>query len=170
MKKQLILGLTLGMLLGSSTAAVAATSSTVQAALAKFNVVVGKQNQQLASNQLVYNGNTYVQLREAGAIFGYNVTYNGTSKTITFTPANDWLTLSQITELTDLAVDLDPNKKDSYRLLRGKDVIVSFDAQDLVEHEEKAAASSTNNKVIYFTKVNGAIMINSEDLKEAGLL
>lgn len=170
MKKQLIIGLSLGMLLGSSTAAVAATSTAVQATLAKFNVVVGKKPQQLSSSQLVYNGNTYIQLREAGTIFGYSTTYNGTSRTITFTPAADWLTLSQVIELTGLTLDLDPNKKDTYRFLRGKEVIVSFDTQNLAENEERAATTSINNLVIYFKKLNGAIVVESEDLKQAGLL
>ncbi|MEC0175617.1 stalk domain-containing protein [Paenibacillus favisporus] len=172
--KKLIIGLTVGMLIGSSTVAMAATSSTVKATLVKYKIIANGIPKQVASNQLSYNGNTYVQLRDAGSIFGYNTTYEAASKTIKFIPKDGtegWITLGDYAGGANFKVEVDENKPYVYNLVRGKDEIISsFNTQDLKEREERGSSTTTNGTVIYFTKINGSLVLSKESLKKAGLM
>ncbi|GIP28692.1 hypothetical protein J23TS9_38220 [Paenibacillus sp. J23TS9] len=172
--KKMIIGLTIGMLIGSSTVAMAATSSTVKATLVKYRIMINGQNKVVSANQLSYNGNTYIQLREAGTLFGYNATYVGSTKTIHFdtkdTVKEKWITLGEFAGSANLKVELNSNKKDVYNVIRGKDqVILSLDTQNLGEGEERGSAT-TNGTIIYFTKINGSLVLSKASLKTAGLM
>lgn len=65
--------LALGMMIGSATLA-AAAPSTVQAVLSKFTFTVDGQKQTLKSDPLVYNGTTYLPVREVAGMFNADVT------------------------------------------------------------------------------------------------
>lgn len=71
----------IGMVIGSATLASAAPS-TVQAVLTKFSFSVNGQEQKLESDPLVYNGKTYLPVREVAEITGYKLNYDNKSKSI----------------------------------------------------------------------------------------
>lgn len=80
--KKAIIGLVAGMLIGSAGMAAAATTQTVQAALAKFTFSVDGQKQTLKNDPLVYKGTTYLPVREVAEMTGYGLEYNNTKKSI----------------------------------------------------------------------------------------
>ncbi|WP_162515395.1 stalk domain-containing protein [Paenibacillus pinistramenti] len=170
--KKLIAGLTIGMLIGSSTMAAAATSSTVQAALAHFKIIVSGQTKTVSSSQLVYKGNTYIQLREAGNLFGYDVSYDSASKTIGFSVKNSstaWVTLSDFAAANGYTIKLPNADGDEYNIVQGTKILLTADASNLREGEEKTF-TATNGKVITLRKYLGSIQLNKADLEDAGLL
>ncbi|WP_234530039.1 stalk domain-containing protein [Paenibacillus pseudetheri] len=80
--KKAIIGLVAGMLIGSAGMAAAATTQTVQAALAKFTFSVDGQKQTLKNDPLVYKGTTYLPVREVAEMTGYGLEYDNTKKSI----------------------------------------------------------------------------------------
>lgn len=71
----------IGMMIGSATLA-AAAPSTVQAVLTKFSLSVNGHEQKLENDPLVYNGKTYLPVREVAEITGYKLNYDNKSKSI----------------------------------------------------------------------------------------
>lgn len=171
--KKMIIGLTIGMLIGSSTVTLAATSNTVKATLVKYRIMISGKNQTVSTNQLLYNGNTYIQLREAGNLFGYYATFDGPNKTIHFNSKdsnqNKWISLLDFSIATNLQVEPDQEKPDVYKILKGNDVILNINALDLKENEERAVAAQ-NGTMVYFTKIKGSVVLNRANLKPAGLM
>lgn len=112
--KKMIIGLVAGMLIGSATAAVAATSPTVQAVVSKYAISVDGQQQTLKSDPLVYNGTTYLPVREVAGLTGYDLQFDAKSKKIdlqskaegvekpvsveTKTQSPQWVSLSQLSK------------------------------------------------------------------------
>src|SRR5690554_5182848 len=82
MMKKIILALVIGMMIGSATVAIAATSDTVQAVFAKFAFVVDGEEKTLEADPLVYQGSTYLPVRVVSNMLGYDVTYKADSRTI----------------------------------------------------------------------------------------
>ncbi|SDC70315.1 Copper amine oxidase N-terminal domain-containing protein [Paenibacillus sp. UNCCL117] len=80
--KKLIIALSLGMLIGSATTAIAATSETVQATIAKFVIKVNGQEKQLATSPIVVDGNSYLPVREVAGLLGAEVGYDDATRTI----------------------------------------------------------------------------------------
>ncbi|MEK3922834.1 MULTISPECIES: stalk domain-containing protein [Paenibacillus] len=86
MKKSLfktVATLGIGMMIGSATLA-AAAPSTVNAILTKFSFVVDGKEQNLQSDTLVYNGKTYLPIREVAEMTGYKLIYDKEQKKIEF--------------------------------------------------------------------------------------
>jgi hypothetical protein len=79
--KKIILALMLGLIIGS-VSIVAAQSETIEATISKFNIIVNGEYKQLQSDPLVYQGTTYIPLREIGNLLGYDVTYKADTRTI----------------------------------------------------------------------------------------
>lgn len=71
--KKVIIGLVVGMLIGSAGMAAAATTQTVQATLAKFSISIDGKKQSLKSDPLVYKGTTYLPVRDVASMFGADV-------------------------------------------------------------------------------------------------
>ena len=80
--KKLIIGLVVGILIGTAGMAAAATTQTVQAALAKFTFSVDGQKQTLKNDPLVFKGSTYLPVRELSEMLGYELAFDNTVKTI----------------------------------------------------------------------------------------
>lgn len=83
--KKLILGLVLGMLIGSATVAFAASDlvgTKVTAIFANFNIVINGDAKELETAPLVYNGTSYLPVKEISNLVGYDVTYKADSRTI----------------------------------------------------------------------------------------
>lgn len=133
--KRLVIALTLSMLIGSSVVAFAANSGEVSAMFASFNLKINGQEKQLETSPLVYNGTSYLPVREMANLYGYDVTYKADSRTIELnqptaisnpapapppstTPAQDvsinlseWIPLRELAEKSGAKVGFNPNLK-----------------------------------------------------------
>lgn len=82
--KKLVLGLVIGMLLGSMGAALAADSPAVQAMFEKFSLKINDK-EPVEIQPLTYNGTTYLPVREAAKLLGYEVDYDKATRLIELT-------------------------------------------------------------------------------------
>lgn len=171
--KKLIIGLTVGMLIGSSTVAMAATSTTVKATIAKYRVLINGVNKPVASNQLLYNGNTYVQLRDAGSIFGYDVSYKASDKSINFTvknsPDSNWITITDFATANGYTIKVDNASTDTYNIQANNSTVLAVNISNLKENEERAL-TSTNGKVVTVKRYLGSYLLNKTDLIRGGFM
>ncbi|MCT2196178.1 copper amine oxidase N-terminal domain-containing protein [Paenibacillus sp. p3-SID1389] len=79
--KKFVLAVTACALIGSASVAGAAPAvKTVKATIKYFNYVVNGQTK-LTADALVFNGTTYVPIREAASLFNYSTTYDGAEDT-----------------------------------------------------------------------------------------
>lgn len=79
--KKFILGIVVGLLIGSVMTAMAAQVNTVQAVFAKFYLKINNENP-VEITPLTYNGTTYLPVRQLGDLLGYEVGYDKPSRTI----------------------------------------------------------------------------------------
>lgn len=80
--KNTILGLCIGLMLGLSTNAFAATGDIIQATFSVFTFKVDGQVKALDADPLVYQGTTYLPVRTIANLVGKDVVYKADSKTI----------------------------------------------------------------------------------------
>ncbi|WP_088830276.1 stalk domain-containing protein [Paenibacillus tyrfis] len=85
--KKLIVGLTVGMMLGSAATAFAAEDigKEIKAVFAKFNFKINGVDTPLETTPLVYEGTAYLPVREVGKLTGYTVSYKEDTQTIELT-------------------------------------------------------------------------------------
>lgn len=171
--KKVIIALSVGLLVGSSSMAVAATSQKVQATLANFKIMVNGQSKSVASDQLVYKGNTYVQLREAAKILGYEVNYRSATRSIEFSAKSqsqaDWITLIDLSAAYGYKVELKGDSADVYNVSKNLNTLLTVNASGLKEAEEKVVADPSGNTIRY-KKQQGSLVLHREDLKKSGLI
>lgn len=168
--KKLIIGLTVGMLLGSSTVALAATN-TVQATLQKFRIVIDGTPRTGTSTQLLYKGTTYVPIRDTAGLFDYSVNFDNNSKSISFNSNNSysdgWVTLNDF-QIANSDLNVHLNGEDTYEVTNGKSVQLIKINTSTLEDGENSTIYDVNSKKIKIKKVLGAIYLNKQDLKDAG--
>jgi len=131
------LALTLGLMIGSASTALAANSETVQATFAKFVFKVNGQEKQLATTPLVVDGTSYLPVREVSGLLGYELNYDEATRTISLatkqaertdqpmqtslkTNADEWVLLRDLSEQYGVTVTLNKQltiKKDDVTLL-----------------------------------------------------
>jgi hypothetical protein len=80
--KKLILGLMVGMLIGSITTATASTLGEVNAVFANFIIKVNGQAKKIDATPLVYEGSSYLPVRAMADLVGFDVDYITESRTI----------------------------------------------------------------------------------------
>lgn len=81
--KRIILGLVIGLLIGSSVTAIAATNQTVKAVMKNILFQIDDQEPHELTF-LVHEGTSYLPVRAAGEVLGYEVDYQGDPETIMF--------------------------------------------------------------------------------------
>lgn len=167
--KKMIIGLTIGMLIGSSAVAVAATSPKVQATLVKYNIMVDGQKKNTSSKQLSYNGTTYIPLREAGSLFGYQASFDGPNKTIRFETKDRLITLGEFSEISTISVEQDKENGNIYHFKKDRNILLSVNPSEIKENEKKGV-SAPNGAVVYFHKIKGSVLVSTDSLKAANLL
>ncbi len=99
--KRMIIALAIGLLIGSATTALAATSDTVQAVFAEFKIMVNGQEQKLNTAPLVVDGTSYLPVREVADLLGAEVGYDDATRTITFEQKESEKTVKTTAALTD---------------------------------------------------------------------
>ena len=77
----LSIGICVGLLGGSLSGAFAAVTETVEAQFAKFTLVINK-GEPIEIEPLTYKGTTYLPVREAANLTGYDLTYKADIRTI----------------------------------------------------------------------------------------
>jgi hypothetical protein len=80
--KKIVFALVLGMLIGSSSIAIAATNDTIQAKFSKFMLKIDDK-EAIEIEPLTYKGTTYIPLRYAAELLGHSVGYEDETRTIT---------------------------------------------------------------------------------------
>ncbi|MEK3658187.1 stalk domain-containing protein [Paenibacillus sp. FSL F4-0236] len=159
--KKAIIGLVAGMLIGSAGMAAAATTQTVQAALAKFTFSVDGQKQTIKNDPLVYKGTTYLPVREVAEMTGYGLEYDNTKKSIdlkskggnivstqTWTPARD------INQEYGVSVTIDKTTIVTYGDLTVEFPLSMYDQstndERVITNTEKTASLMVRNGSLYF--------------------
>lgn len=168
--KKVIAALALGMMIGSTTVALAAPN-TVQATVTKLKMIVNGQLKSATSTQLVYKGTTYVPLRESAKYFGYNTFYNPHFDSIEFTQknkiTNKWSTLIEFTNLNNYEILPTEDSKDILTIGSGKNIAFRITTSDLKEGSETTVIA-TNGKSIRVLYSYSTLFLNKEDLKASG--
>ncbi|WP_163882682.1 hypothetical protein [Paenibacillus favisporus] len=167
--KKLIIGLTVGMLIGSSTVALAAPS-TVQATLKKFRIVVNGETQISTSNQLVYKGSTYVPIRETANMLHFSTNYNAKANTIEFKSnplSTEWITLIELQALNKISITTITGKEDAYEITSAGNSLLKINGEEIKEGDS-TVVSNINNNQIHVKKSLGVLLLNKQDLKNAG--
>lgn len=100
--KRVVLGLVLGLLIGTAGTAFAANSEAVQAVFAKFNLQINNQKA-VEIEPLVFDGTTYLPVRTMGELLGFEVDYDDKTRTIIYkgeelTMTNGWITVRELLE------------------------------------------------------------------------
>lgn len=169
--KKAIIGLVAGMLIGSAGMAAAATTQTVQVALAKFTFSVDGQKQTLKNDPLVYKGTTYLPVREVAEMTGYGLEYDNTKKSIdlkskggsTVKDTENWITLA---ELKNHNITITGNLTDTMVL---KTDLKSLEIRLPVEKKGLYKATTGSGEVELNFGDNGT-QINLDSLISAGLI
>lgn len=77
--KSFIIGLIVGLMLTTVTFA---SSEYIQVMFTDFNFVINGRQQKLETKPLLYNGTSYLPVREISNLLGYDITYKADTKTI----------------------------------------------------------------------------------------
>ncbi|OPH50006.1 hypothetical protein BC351_36545 [Paenibacillus ferrarius] len=80
--KKVIFALSLGLLIGSATSALAATNETVRATVTKFVIKVNGTEKALQTSPIVVDGTSYLPVREVAGLLGAEVKYDDATRTI----------------------------------------------------------------------------------------
>lgn len=168
--KRVIASLAIGMLIGSATVA-AAAPNTVQATIAKFKILVDGETKTGTTNQLVYNGTTYVPIREVGGLLGYETKYDGKLKQIGFISMDnvrgEWISLYEFEVLNNLQIVKSKEVDGAYKVINGLEDVFPLNTSELKDGDESATTSKSGS-IIRLKKHLGSILLNKEDLNKAG--
>ncbi|WP_186320191.1 stalk domain-containing protein [Paenibacillus sp. Y412MC10] len=169
--KKLIVGLTVGMLIGSATVALA-SPSTVQATLQKYRIVINGKTQSSTTNQLSYKGTTYVPIREAAKLFHYTTNYNSKANSIEFTSnigKDEWITLLDLQALSKISISPLADKEGAYEITRaGQSLFIIYGGE--FKDGDSTLMSDANNKQFHVKKTLGTLLFNKQDMKNAGYI
>ncbi|GAA3400646.1 copper amine oxidase N-terminal domain-containing protein [Paenibacillus hodogayensis] len=80
--KKVIIALSLGLMLGSASTALAAMNETVQATVTKFVIKVNGTEKTLQTSPIVVDGSSYLPVREVAGLLGAEVDYDDATRTI----------------------------------------------------------------------------------------
>ncbi|MBY3623749.1 hypothetical protein HGO21_29995 [Acinetobacter sp. CUI P1] len=159
--KKAIIGLVAGMLIGSAGMAAAATTQTVQAALAKFTFSVDGQKQTLKNDPLVYKGTTYLPVREVAEMTGYGLEYDNTKKSIdlkskggNIVSTQAWTPARDISQEYGVSIVINESTVVTYRDLTVEFPLSMYDKstndERVITNKEKTASLMIRNSSLYF--------------------
>lgn len=106
--KKFIAGLVIGLMFTSTVSF--AANQDISAVLTDFNFIVNGQAKALSTRPIVYNGTSYLPVREISNLLGYDVSYSDETRTITLTTQAkpDLISSDEnTTDLTDLIYSRD---------------------------------------------------------------
>ncbi|WP_010498409.1 stalk domain-containing protein [Paenibacillus elgii] len=85
--KKFVAGVLVGAVVATAGSALAAQNETISATFAEFNILVNGEKASLSDKPVVIEGSSYLPVRAISNTLGYQVQYNGESRTISL--AND---------------------------------------------------------------------------------
>jgi len=171
--KKLILGLVVGLLLGSAMTALASNEKVLATFRNDFKLVIGDKPAKLEQAPLVYDGKSYLPVREIAGLLGHDVGFE-----------QDTIILNK-KEVDEVIQEIDLDEWISYKDLAVKNnafagqittgslfslvlpdlrVLFSFDAAELNENGE-LVVDSLDGKKIRLIQYNGRTFINKSDIK-----
>ncbi|SFL53904.1 Copper amine oxidase N-terminal domain-containing protein [Paenibacillus sp. 1_12] len=171
--KKLILGLTIGMIIGSVTTAVAATQGEVTAVFANFIFKINGQEKKVDTTPLVYDGTSYLPVRAMADLLGYEVKYTTESRTIALNQpvtksepvdTSKWVALGELTLVPGIKVTISPGTS-QINLEYGKQNFV-FNLPNNAEDEKMAISNPGNINMLI---KDGTTYLNRVDLERVGL-
>lgn len=168
--KKLILAVTACALLGSaSVAAAAPAAKAVKATIKYFNFVVNGQTK-LTADALVFNGATYVPIRDAASLFNYETTYDAATKSISFSSKKDWITLSELVAAnTRLSASSSQDTPNVYVVRAGNEIAFSLNASNLKDGDTTSVVTNGSH-LISVKKELGSVVLGKKDVIAAGYL
>lgn len=168
--KKFVLAVVACALLGSATVVGAAPAAkAVRASIKYFNYVVNGQTK-LTADALVFNGTTYVPIREAASLFNYDTTYDGATKTISFTTKKDWITLSELVAAnTRLSASQSDDTPNVYVIRSGGEIAFSLNASNLKDGETTSVVTNRSH-LIAVKKELGSVVLSEKDVIAAGYI
>lgn len=111
--KKIIFGLAAGLLIGSAGTAIASQTGAVEAVFAKFNLKVDDR-EIVQIEPLIYDGTSYLPVREVGELLGYQVDYEDVNRLIILeTPGQDKKSSSEAGKKVNIA-DINMDEWASY--------------------------------------------------------
>ncbi|MFB0845774.1 stalk domain-containing protein [Paenibacillus oleatilyticus] len=179
--KKLIIGLSVGMLLGSAATALAATNETVQATFAKFVFKVNGQERQLQTTPLVVDGTSYLPVREISGLLGYELKYDEATREINLTGVPGVPAKSPEPPATASEVKSKENSIsdgiDSATWISAKELVDKGGIKISVRSDGKEFYLTKKDQTFTLTQSNGDIMIKNDSsylkrdtLKNLGLI
>ncbi|MBW4840023.1 MAG: copper amine oxidase N-terminal domain-containing protein [Paenibacillaceae bacterium] len=168
--KKLILAVAVCSLLGSaSVAAAAPVVKSIKATIKYFNFVVNGQTK-LTADALVFNGATYVPIRDAASLFNYETKYDAATKSISFSSKRDWITLSElIAANTRLSASQSEDTPNVYVIRAGNEIAFSLNASALKDGETTSVVTNRSH-LISVIKELGSVVLSKKDVIAAGYL
>lgn len=168
--KKIVLAVAASALIGTTSVAGAAPAvKTVKATIKYFNYVVNGQTK-LTADALVFNGTTYVPIREAASLFNYDTTYNGATKTISFSSKKEWITLSDLIAANPrLSASKSEENPDVYVVRASGTTAFSLNAANLKDGETTSIITNGSH-LITIKKELGSIVLSKKDVIAAGYI
>ncbi|MGP0583639.1 stalk domain-containing protein [Paenibacillus timonensis] len=168
--KKLILAVAVCSLLGSaSVAAAAPVAKSIKATIKYFNFVVNGQTK-LTADALVFNGATYVPIRDAANLFNYETTYNAATKSISFSSKNDWITLSElVASNARLSASQSDDAPNVYVIRAGNEIVFSLNVSTLKDGESTSVITNGSH-MISVKKELGSVLLSKKDVIAAGYI
>ncbi|WP_339302064.1 stalk domain-containing protein [Paenibacillus sp. FSL K6-2441] len=168
--KKIVLAVAASALIGTASVAGAAPAvKTVKATIKYFNYVVNGQTK-LTADALVFNGTTYVPIREAASLFNYSTTYDGATKTISFSSKKEWITLSDLIAANPrLSASQSEDTANVYVVRAGGETAFSLNAANLKDGETTSVVTNKSH-LITVKKELGSIVLSKKDVIAAGYI
>ncbi|MUG87673.1 hypothetical protein GNP92_15120 [Paenibacillus timonensis] len=168
--KKIVLVIAACALLGSaSVAAAAPTAKAVKATIKYFNFVVNGQTK-LTADALVFNGATYVPIRDAASLFNYETTYHAATKSISFSSKNDWITLSElVASNARLSASQSDDTPNVYVIRAGNEIAFSLNTSTLKDGEFTSVITNGSH-LISVKKELGSVLLSKKGVIAAGYI
>jgi len=171
--KKFISGLIIGLVLATATSVTAA--SGILAQFADFNLVVNGQAKVLQTKPLIYNGTSYLPVREIANLVGYDVTYKADSRTIELNTATGTSTIQTPAQnIKDPSNPLVVQQNGNW-YAKGRWIVEAVEAKNpglVFSLDPKGAFKTTNGKIIQLqvVTINGSGYYSLTEILDAGLL
>lgn len=187
--KRMIIGIVIGLLIGTAGTAFAATSEPVQAIFAKFNFVVNGEEKTLEADPLVYQGGTYLPVRVVANMLGYDVTYKADSRTIELDSivvatnqkttqgaekqmsypvvTEEWISLRQLAER---GIDVKVGPEHNVLTIQNGDQSIRFLTTDIAEGETAEVALYEADGTVIVKSDEGRTYLRVDQLQSYGIM
>ena len=171
--KKLILGLVIGMMIGSATVALAADDllgTEIKAVFAGFNLKINGTEKVLETTPLVYNGTSYLPVRDMANLVGYDVTYKADSRTIELNTTSTKGNVSSSTAITSnsgygslRSIAIRDGLEVSSKIIKKGNITLEIDSSNVSKLKDEPSLIQTPYGQLRFYTDGNSTLINIED-------